>query len=966
MKIRVLTLVSTVGILFSAVWPVTAQTNIDVVFRYVPQPGENFVGVFLPGEFNGWGPNSGGRIAPGAVSQMSFDAAFSQWLYSVSLQVRSQPYSYKVHYHLNADGSDNQWISDPLNERIDAADNNNSLVTVEDPMVFQLARKENQAGEVTEISAGVFGSQSITAMTFEINGAQQDGMPFFDSGKGIFHYLLSAPVPGGSQFKISATDALGGVASAEVGIIPPTVEAAPRPDGVRDGVNYAPADPTKVTLSLFAPGKDFVHVVGDFNDWRVDNSYLMNRDAAGTDSTHWWLEIDGLNPGQEYAYQYLVNGSLRIADLFSEKILDEANDPFIQNTTYANLKPYPTGMTQGFVSVLQTGQVRYPWDVEEFDRPPQGELVIYELLIRDFIADHDYTTLADTLDYLDRLGINAIELMPVAEFGGNINWGYQPQFVFAPDKYYGPATDLRRFIDEAHQRGIAVILDVVYNHVDLPSPVVGLFGATDDNPWINIPARHPFNVFFDINHENTYTQYWLDRVNTHWLTEYKVDGFRFDLSKGFTQTNTGSDVGAWGNVDASRIRLLKRMADQIWHVEPDTYVILEHFAANAEELELATWRTGEGLPGMMFWNNANHRYNEATMGYNTGSNSNFSHAYYGPGGRNWPVPNLISYMESHDEQWLMFKNIEFGACANSSLGGDRCRSDPGEYNVRHLPTALKRMKMAGAFFFLLPGPKLMFQFGELGYGFGDAGEQCLRAGDSGDCPSSAPERTGPKPIRWDYGDEASSQGFLRTKLFKAWAALINLRNENDVFRSTETVVTLNLDQGFKSIALSHPTMDVTIVGNFDMTQRESSVTFTNVGRWYDFFSGAPFEVIETPMSINMQPGEFHVFTSEPVDTPEPGLVKTSTGVTVEFALEQNYPNPFNGSTTIRFTTSQPGPVRLDVFDVLGRRLATLVNGAIPEKTNAVIFDAGHLSSGVYLYRLQSGNRLESRYMVLVR
>lgn len=966
MKTRIFYLVFAVGYLFVGAWPATAQTNLDVVFRYFPQSGENFVRVFLPGEFNGWGPNSGGRIAPGAVSQMSFDATLGQWLYTVSLQVRSQPYSYKVHFHLNADGSNNQWISDPLNDRIDPADNNNSLVTIEDPMVFQLARKENEAGEIVEISAGVFGSQAITAITFEINGAEQDGTAFFDAGKKVFRHVLPAPVPGGSQFKINATDALGGFVSGEVGVIPPMVDDSARPDGVRDGVNYAPSDPTKVTLSLFAPGKNIVHVVGDFNDWQVDGAFLMKRDVAGLDSTHWWLEIDGLNPGQEYAYQYLIDGALRIADLYSEKILDEGNDPFIQSTTYPNLKPYPAGMTQGFVSVLQTEQSVYPWIVDDFEKPPQGELIIYELLVRDFIASHDYRALADTLDYLGRLGINAIELMPVAEFGGNINWGYQPQFVFAPDKYYGPATDLKRFIDEAHQRDIAVILDVVYNHVDLPSPVVELFGATNDNPWINIPARHPFNVFFDINHENTYTQYWLDRVNAHWLSEYKVDGFRFDLSKGFTQTNTGNDVGAWGNYDASRIRLLKRMADQIWDIEPDAYVILEHFAADTEEVELATYRTGEGLPGMMFWNNANHRYNEATMGYNTGSNSNFSHAYYGSGGRNWPIPNLISYMQSHDEQWLMFKNIEFGACANSSSGGDRCRTDPGEYNVRHLPTALERMKMVGAFFFLLPGPKLMFQFGELGYGFGDAGEQCLRTGGNNDCPSSAPDRTGPKPIRWDYGDEATTQGFLRTKLFKTWAALIKLRNENDVFRSTDTAVTLNLDQGFKSIVLSHPTMDVTIVGNFDVSQRESSITFANVGTWYDFFSGAPLEVTESPMTINLEPGEFHIFTSARVEPPEPGIINPPAEIPAETRLEQNYPNPFNRVTTIRFTTSQTGPVRLDVFDVLGRRVATLVDGAIPEKTHAVTFDAGHLPSGVYLYKLRFADRVESRHMVLVK
>ncbi len=950
------------GLVGAGLVPAYAQT-LDVTFRYVEQPGDNFMRVFLPGEFNGWGPNNGGQIAIGAPSLMTLDTDLDQWLYTTALQV-GQDYQYKVHFHFNGSGSEWQWISDPFNDRINVNDNNNSVVTITDPMVFQPARRQNEDGEIVEVSAGVFGSEDITALTFEINGVAQDGLPFFDAEKSIFRYELPEPVVCALQFKLTATDAVGGTASVEVGVVPPAIQEAARPADIRDGITYFDNDPTKAALSLFAPGKCFVHVLGDFNNWQIDDAFLMKRDVIRDDSVHWWLEIDNLNATQEYAYQFLVDGELRMADLYSEKILDPGNDPFIPEATYPNLKPYPEGQTQGLVSVLQPGRDAYPWVVEDFERPPQGELVIYEMLLRDFVAAHDYATLVDTLDYFDRLGVNAIELMPIAEFGGNINWGYQPQFYFAPDKYYGPADDLRRFIDEAHQRGIAVILDVVYNHVDLPSPLIELFGATDTNPWINVPARHPFNVFFDLNHEDPYTQYWLDRVNAYWLTEFKVDGFRFDLSKGFTQRNTGGNVGAWGNYDASRIALLKRMADQIWAVDPDAYVILEHFAEDREERELATYGMDEGKPGMMLWNNANFNYNEATMGYHDGGKSDFSHAYYGPGGRGWPVPHTISYMESHDEQWLMFRNISFGACERSF--GDGC--DPslnenfGTYNVRNLPTALDRMKMAGAFFFLLPGPRMMWQFGELGYGYGDRGEQCLR---DNDCPPFAPGRTSPKPIRWDYRDDP-----LRQKLYQAWAALINLRNEHEVFRSTETQVTLDLDDAVKRIHLSHPEMEVEIVGNFGVTEGANIARFSNPPRfWYDFFSGDSLDVTGS-RSTTLDPGAFHVYTSRRITPPEPGLitvaVEDAADVPETFHLEQNYPNPFNPATTIRYRLAEAGPVRLDVFDVLGRRVAVLVDAFIPGGTHEVVFDAGPLPSGPYVYRLQTGNRIETKTMVLVR
>ena len=137
-------------------------------------------------------------------------------------------------------------------------------------------------------------------------------------------------------------------------------------------------------------------------------------------------------------------------------------------------------------------------------------------------------------------------------------------------------------------------------------------------------------------------------------------------------------------------------------------------------------------------------------------------------------------MESHDEQWLMFKNIAFG---NSS----------GEYNIRDLSTALDRMKLAGAFFFTLPGPKMMWQFGELGYGYGNAGEQCLN--EASYCPSIAPGRTAVKPIRWDYREESE-----RYPLYETWANIIALRKASAAFTSPESF-THQLQTSIKFIRL---------------------------------------------------------------------------------------------------------------------------------------------------------------------
>ncbi|HKB43101.1 MAG TPA: alpha-amylase family glycosyl hydrolase, partial [Chitinophagaceae bacterium] len=427
------------------------------------------------------------------------------------------------------------------------------------------------------------------------------------------------------------------------------INVAPLPAGVRDGINYL-AGNTSVVLVLYAPGKNRVNVIGDFSgsNWSEQSSYQMNKTPDGN---YWWLQINSLTPGTEYAFQYLVDGTLKVAEPYSEKILDPSNDGFISPSAYPNLRSYPAGLTTGIVSLLQTNTTNYSWAVNNFSRPDKRNLVVYELLLRDFLAAHDWKTLRDTLNYLKNMGVNAIEIMPFNEFEGNDSWGYNPDFYFAPDKYYGPKNTLKEFVDSCHSKGIAVVMDIALNHATGLCPLAALYwnNATGqpaaNNPWFNVTAKHPYNVFNDFNHESLATRYFTSRVVEFWLQEYKLDGFRFDLSKGFTQTNTCTtgncdtdpEVTAWSNFDASRVAIWKRYYDTLQLKSPGSYAILEHFAANTEEIELSNY-------GMLLWGNMNYNYNEASMGYvNT---SNFEGGIYSV--RGWVNPYLVTYMESHD------------------------------------------------------------------------------------------------------------------------------------------------------------------------------------------------------------------------------------------------------------------------------------------------------------------------------
>jgi hypothetical protein len=604
------------------------------------------------------------------------------------------------------------------------------------------------------------------------------------------------------------------------------VITAPQPANTIDGINYG-SDNTSVTLVLYAPNKTRAAVVGDFNSWTQTSSYQMYRTPDGN---RYWITLTGLTPGTEYAFQYIIDGNLRVADIYSEKILDPWNDPYIPAANYPSLKPYPTGQSN-IVTVIQTAKPAYSWTVPSFSRPDKRNLIIYELLLRDFVAAQNWQTLRDTLSYLKRLGINAIELMPFNEFEGNNSWGYNPDFFFAPDKMYGTENALKQFIDVCHSNGIAVIMDIAMNHAFGLSPTVRMYwdGANNkpavNSPWHNPDATHPFNVGYDFNHESAATKYLVSRVIRHWLTNYKIDGFRWDLSKGFTQTNSGGNVGLWGNYDASRVAIWKTIYDSMQVVSPNSYCILEHFADNSEEIELANY-------GMMLWGNLNYNFNEATMGYV--STSNFQGGIYT--NRGWTVPNLVTYQESHDEERLMYKNLNYG-------------NINGSYNIRDLNTGLKRNEMAAAFWAMIPGPKMMWQFGELGY------DKSINTCDDGVTVNNACRLT-PKPILWSYQSNSN-----RVALYNVYARLFALRRYAPYLQAFVTNdIEYNLGGGFKSLKVTSFALKIVVVGNFDMVAQTGSVTFQNAGTWYNYLTGGTFTATGAPQSITLQPGEYYVYT----------------------------------------------------------------------------------------------------------
>ncbi len=706
-------------------------------------------------------------------------------------------------------------------------------------------------------------------------------------------------------------------------ILTPNPQILPVPAGMQDGINFDPANPDTVTLVLYAPGKDFVHLIGNFlnNDWRLSNTYLLNKDDT---QNRFWITLNNLNTiNPDLLFQYVVDASIRVADPYSISIIDEFNDVFIPASTFPDLPAYPLGKTNHAVSWLQLDETPYNWQVANFVRPAQEDLVVYELLIRDFVSEQSFDGVLSRLNYLESLGVNVIELLPVNEFDGNISWGYNPSFHMALDKYYGTRNAFKNFVDECHARGIAVIIDVVYNHATGQNPYFRMWNdcngcyngqATAQNPFFNVEDPNTsFQFFNDMDHESTATKDYVDKLNRFWLEEYNLDGFRFDFTKGFTNV-----VGDGGSYDASRIALLTRMYDEIRDVDPTAFVILEHFAPNSEETELINHRatTDPQEPGMLVWSNHNFQYNQATMGYD---NSNFSSISYL--NRGWDTPSSVGYMESHDEERLMYKNLEFG---NSS----------GSYDITNFSTALDRQKAAGAFYFTIPGPKMIWQFGELGFELSI--NRCEDGTISNDC------RTAPKPnaFAMDYLSNPD-----RTALYLQWRRFLELKREEPIFRTSNFTLEVAPDAEKKiylvdDAATGDEIKYVIVVGNFGVTTITTQPFFQETGTWYDMMDNTPFQVTDMAMSIPLEPGEYRIFANgiSVLDVENPSVQKIAM-----------YPNP--ATNILYFSTALDA---VQIYDVSGRLIKEY--GAYMPSTPLYIQE---LPSGMYFINVQLNGKTQT-------
>ena len=593
------------------------------------------------------------------------------------------------------------------------------------------------------------------------------------------------------------------VRDSEHGFKPGDVVLESLPEGMQYGINYI--SPTEVTLALYEKDKNgdrYAHalVVGDFNGWALSHPYEMKRDEqAGC----WWITLSSLQEGKEYRFQYHLLSSegeaVRISDPYSQ-IVYSTDDQWISSSVYPELPSYPSGAA-GLVSAFQTSRTQYEWKVTDYKVEDPDDLIIYEMHLRDFSSRGDLSGAMEHLDYIQSLGVNAVELMPVQEFDGNDSWGYSPCSYFALDKAYGTREKYKEFVDECHSRGLAVLLDVVYNHATGAHPMAAMYWdasankTAENNPFFNVDAPHPYSVFQDWNHENTLVREHIKRSLKFLVEQYHIDGFRFDLTKGFTQKKSTEATSA--AYDASRIAILKDYASCVFESKSDAVVIFEHFCDTREEKELAE-------SGIKLWRNLNNAYCQTAMGW-LSDGDDLSGMWTGS---SMPFGSLVGFQESHDEERTAYKSLKWGNGITADLGA-----------------RMQREALNAAFSLLIPGPKMIWQFQELGY----------------DISIEENGRTGAKPLHWDY-----LQVPERKALYDGYSRILSWRRSNPEFFRSDATYSASLSSGKKIRHISVSSSEggtFYLVGNFDVEgNSQVSVTLPSSGLWKDAFSGEEFTV----------------------------------------------------------------------------------------------------------------------------
>lgn len=895
-----------------------AQDSVDVTFRY--NVAGFPTGVSVPGQFNNWSTTAWPMTYRGGTL----------WTRDARLAVGGAPspipgaYQYKFYYN-----GVTVWPNDPLNHHVNPSDYDNSFIIVKDPTIYHFLPNQRTGTVNTNhptITAYIFPKVGTTFDTSQlaltIDGTTITGIgSSYNFATKQMSYTVPNPMANGQHTVILRAGNTLDTVSFFVQVGGPPI--AVMPSYAKHGVTLpSAASNDSTTFRLRVGGTNFVALrIAPVGQPVAGVQPVFMRKNPTTDD--YWLNVY-LPPGT-YEYQYQTASG----PLF--------NDPWGRyNGTYG------TRFTIGPEGLSADD---YVWRSTNYVRPPLNKLVIYELHVGEFAGGYyglgggqaGFTHLTTLLPYLDSLGINAVELMPITDYGligrSGHSWGYDIAHQFAIEPAYGTPREFKAFVDSAHARGIAVILDVVFNHLNDTGPLWQMQPDTS-SPYFKDCNDRRFNedelcFFRDLDHWTPETQELVYTCLKMWIDEYRVDGFRYDYTQGigWNVNEPTKGILGWAN------RIHQEYQGQI-------YQIAEHLPESPALIYYSGLTGGwhdsfhdEMFEEARFRNRTLQRIEDLVLdlGAYPGNDIPSTPARYA--NRTEPV----NHTNNHDEQSVLYEMIT--------------------YQGVPLAEALLRDKLYGTLMFTSLGIPMLWEGQEFSAprGWTDGGH-----------------RLSYRPVEWYLYPTPRGQSH-----FAWYKTLIRQRKRNPALydgilrRLWRYDAQKTLVWGFEDTTT---TARFVCVANFtNVDQTVNNIPWIGSGTFYNIVDQSTLTVSGGVVPSMMVPAYTARCYSSIPDSILNDVRQTAEQVPSRFDLLQNYPNPFNPSTRIRFSIpSKNGrggeweKVVLEVYDVLGREVRTLVNEDLPPGSYEVTWDATGMPSGVYLYKLTAGSFTQTRKMILMR
>lgn len=683
-------------------------------------------------------------------------------------------------------------------------------------------------------------------------------------------------------------------------------------------LEHAPAGATPVTgggavFKVWAPTRTSVYVRGTFNGWTTANPLTK-------------------------VGEYFVGRAANVADRAQYKY-------FFNNATW-NTDPRARAIdpTGGNYNAYVENPFRYNWVSPPFTTPKFEDLVVYQMHIGTFSGLNDpagatafpagYVDAANRVPHLADLGVNAVQLCPVTEFPGDLSAGYNPQTQFAPEWKYGTPDQFKQFVDRCHQSGIAVLTDIVWNHVT--SGDNWLWNYDGSQQWFDTPAVDtPWGAQADL--DRAAVRDWYANSAQLWLDEYRLDGFRMDAT---LYMNQGAQAAAgWS--------LMQRLNDEVDSRFADKFVV-------AEQLPNNDWVTRPtSLGGAGFDAQYHQKFRDNVRG------AIFAAAAGDPSmaavrdAINGSGPTIsgakaYNYVELHDEAW-------------PSSGGQRMVKTIDPVAPSDDAWAKGRQKLAHGLLFVAPGVPIVLQ-----------GTEWLESNDFG---ADAVNRI-------DWSKKATYAG-----IFQYYKRLIGLRRQLSPLKASANVYVSHVNDAGNVIAFRRwdGANQLMVLANFGNTSYSNyRVGVPAAEDWEElvnsqdpaYMGSGPTNPGHRVAEAISQDGFAQSITLElpamALVVLGPTSLVSAPAAPATAALELAVaPVPARGATQVSFTLPEAGAVRVTLVDPQGRVVRTLAEGSRPAGAQRLAWDGRRddgtaAAPGLYFVRVQAAMKTAVKRVVLVR